>query len=118
VGRKRLPAGMRAPLPLFFIWLRQCFPLALGLNFFTRDARLFFQQLQLEIAQLLAARSVPGDAAQTQVLFSTLIFICAYSSSRVFASGCRFSWALISARKASECGGSVGWRGALTMLLS
>ena len=72
VGRKCLPAGVRAPLPLLLIRLRQRFPLALGLNFFAGEARLFFQQLQLQAAQLLAARSVPGDAAQAQMLFQHL----------------------------------------------
>jgi hypothetical protein len=47
-------------------WWR--FALALGLNFLARDARLHIQQLQLESAQLLAARPILGDAPQPQML--------------------------------------------------
>jgi hypothetical protein len=50
VGWKSLPAGMRAPLPILLIRLRQRLALALGLNFLTRDAGLFFQQMQLQVA--------------------------------------------------------------------
>jgi hypothetical protein len=73
MGRQGLAAGMRAPLPLHLaVRFRQGLALALRLDFFTADAGFYFQQLQLQIAQLLAARSVLGDAPQTQMLLQHL----------------------------------------------
>ena len=72
VGRKRLPSRMSAPLPLLLIRLGQRLALALRLNFLTRDGRLFFQKLQLQVAQLFAARPVLGDPPQAQTLFENL----------------------------------------------
>lgn len=64
IGGQRLAARMLAPLFLF--WSRwQRVALALGDHFRVTDARLELQQLQLQIAQLLAARAVLGDSLQT-----------------------------------------------------
>jgi hypothetical protein len=48
--------------------LQQRFALALRLHFLIADAGLEFQQLQLLVRQLLAARSVLGDPMQPQAL--------------------------------------------------
>ena len=52
--------------------LRQRLASTLGLHFQVADARLQFQQLQLRIAQLFAARTVLLDALQLQPFFQNL----------------------------------------------
>ena len=51
---------------------RQRFAFALGGHFLAADAGFQLQQLQLQIAQTLAARTVLGDALETQPLFQHL----------------------------------------------
>ena len=67
-----LPAGMLASRRTGRLILgRLClewFALALGLHLLARYARLKIQQLQLQIAQRLAALAVPSDAVQAQAL--------------------------------------------------
>ena len=56
---------------------RQRFAFALGGHFLAADAGFQLQQLQLQIAQTLAARTVLGDALETQPLFQHLdLLLC------------------------------------------
>src|SRR5664280_1919728 len=68
--RQRLAARVLTLL-LFRRW-RQHFAFALCGNFHVADAGFELQQLQLQAAQLLAARTVLGDPLQAQLLFEEL----------------------------------------------
>src|SRR6202044_1185165 len=69
IGGQRLAAGMLTPLLLLILRRgRQRLAAALGSHFNVADAGFQIQQLQLKIAQLLAAGAVLGDSLLAQPL--------------------------------------------------
>ena len=57
---------------VFRRWRLERLAFALGLHLLARYTRLQIQQLQLQIAQRLAALAVPGDTVQAKALFQNL----------------------------------------------